>query len=41
MKGITYNDINLMPSDERIWYLNRLGRQLENELKQMKKKVKS
>jgi hypothetical protein len=38
MKGITYGDIEEMPSDERIWYLNRLGRQLEKELKKMKGK---
>jgi hypothetical protein len=38
MKGMNYRDIEEMPSEERIWYINRLGSQLEKEMKKIKGK---
>lgn len=37
MEGMTYGDILGMPTVERVWYLNRLHKQLKKEHDEMKK----
>ncbi len=36
MEGITYGDIQDMPSEERVWYINRLHKQSKMEDKEIK-----